>query len=162
MRRLKTVLTLSAILMAFCTPVLAAQAMPMDSALDSSAYRLAGQTIPLPEGEWQQLSHQHVQMDDLVYRIGPFGTLQSGVLAMIREGQITTVLEVTTNTLQVRQGWGMPAACDRQDMLLVLNRYRSGYDANCMVIGESSIQDNKAQDAGSTALLPRPRPFSMR
>ncbi|MGE4218056.1 MAG: DUF2061 domain-containing protein, partial [Alphaproteobacteria bacterium] len=97
----------------------------------------AEKQVPLPAGRWRVLAHTHNPLPAGSGNLGAYGTMQTAILAQEKDGRVSALLEVTTNTLPVRSGWGVPTDCDRQDLPLVVNRYRSGYDAHCMVVGHA-------------------------
>lgn len=112
---------------------------------------LAGKQVPLPEGRWRVLAHAHGPLPEAAGNFGVYGTMQTAILAQEKDGRVATLLEVTTNTLPVRNGWGVPADCNREDLPLVVNRYRSGYDVHCMTVGHARVAADDIRPASFVA-----------
>jgi uncharacterized membrane protein len=93
---------------------------------------LGSKQIALPAGEWvvAGLGTQPFTMPAL----GAFGTIQTAVLFLPRDNHIDAVLEVNTNTIPVNDGWGRTKSCADGEQLLVITRYRTGWETSCAFV----------------------------
>ena len=100
---------------------------------------LGGKIIPLPAGEWI-VAGTGIQDFDMV-EIGAFGVIHNVVLAQYRAGRVVALLEVNTNAVPVNDGWGRAAACRKgSPALLVVTRYRTGWETSCIVVRTTETQ----------------------
>jgi len=123
--------------------------------------RIDGKSLSLPIGAWTVAADGASDWNDP--DIGAYGYLRSVILLRIIDGRIDTVLEINANVLPTIDGWGMAAACSRQDLVLSVVRYRAGWDGSCyfvthtMLWGDSTSIWRKARDfaAGNRLTIPR-------
>ena len=121
-------LSLMAWVMAATTP---AAALSVGEKL-SNHLVLGNKQIPLPVGEWvvAGLGTQPFTMPAL----GAFGTIQTAVLLLPRGDRIDAVLEVNTNTIPVNDGWGRTKSCADTKQLLLVTRYKTGWETSCAFV----------------------------
>jgi uncharacterized membrane protein len=140
----RTIFSLIALLLAWALP---AAADPAIGSTHRDLLKVAGKQIPLPEGNWVLAGLAHTQLPPKTGPAGAYGSILNMVLLKAAEDGIEAIVEINTNTLPVDDGWGISRHCERQDLHLVLNRYRSGYDAACVFIGHS----NPVKDSGQAS-----------
>jgi len=104
--------------------------------------KLQEKQIPLPRGQWTVvgIGAQSWQNE----AIGAFGTIQSMILVQTNGKQVTAVAEVNTNAIPVTDGWGLTASCNKAQQLLLVTRYRTGWELSCFFIEPTSL----ASEAG--------------
>ncbi len=93
---------------------------------------LGNKQVPLPAGEWllAGLGTQAFQMPVL----GAFGTIETAVLFRVSGERITAVLEVNANRIPVNDGWGRTKSCAEGQQLLVITRYKTGWETSCAFV----------------------------
>jgi uncharacterized membrane protein len=104
--------------------------------------KLQEKQVPLPRGQWTVVGLGTQNWQNEV--IGAFGTIQSIILVQTNGKQVTAVAEVNTNTIPVTDGWGLTASCNKAQQLLLVTRYRTGWELSCFFIEPTSL----ASDAG--------------
>ncbi|MGE0420414.1 MAG: DUF2061 domain-containing protein [Acetobacteraceae bacterium] len=94
--------------------------------------RIDGKRVALPMGAWVVAADGPSEWNDS--SIGAYGYLRTIILFRIVDGRIDAVLEVNANVLPTMDGWGMAAACARNDLILAVIRYRAGWDGSCYFV----------------------------
>jgi hypothetical protein len=102
---------------------------------------VAGKQVPLPAGQWIVAGSDSGALSQ-GGPIGSYGAIQNLVLLrMASASQVDAVAEINVNAMAVGDGWGVAGDCQRQDLLLVAMRSRSGWDAACFFIARSTRND---------------------
>ncbi len=93
---------------------------------------LGDKQVPLPAGEWvvAGLGTQPFQMPAL----GAYGTIETAVLFRTRGNRIDAVLEANANRIPVNDGWGRTRSCMPGKQLLVVTRYKTGWETSCAFV----------------------------
>ncbi len=94
--------------------------------------KLHEKQIPLPRGQWTVAG---VGVQD--YRneaVGAFGVMQSIILVQLNGKQVSAIAEINTNSIPVTDGWGLTASCQKAEQLLLVTRYRTGWELSCFFI----------------------------
>jgi len=94
--------------------------------------RIDGKRLTLPIGAWTVAADGASEWNDT--SLGAYGYLRTVILFRVVEGKLDTVLEVNANVLPTLDGWGMTAACARNDLVLAVIRYRPGWDGSCYFV----------------------------
>ncbi len=117
-----------------------------------------GKRVALPIGAWTVAADGASEWNDP--GIGAYGYLRSVILFRIVDGRLDTVLEINANVLPTMDGWGMTAACSRNDLVLAVVRYRAGWDGSCYFVTHTMMNRDttptwrKARDfAGQNRLV---------
>ena len=113
-----------------------------------------GKRLALPAGNWVVGADGDSGWTDPT--LGTFGYLRSVVLFRIADGKLDAVLEVNSNALPTIDGWGMAAACGRQDLVLAVVRYRAGWDGSCYFVTHTLMNQEP------TLVLRQARDFAAR
>lgn len=99
--------------------------------------KLKDKQVPLPRGQWTIVG---VGAQD--YRneaLGAFGIIQSFILVQLNGKQVAAIAEINTNSIPVTDGWGLTASCNKAEQLLLVTRYRTGWDLSCFFIEPTSL-----------------------
>ena len=101
---------------------------------------LGNKQVPLPAGEWvlAGLGTQPFQMPAL----GAFGTIETAVLLRISGTHVVAVLEVNANQIPVNDGWGRTKSCAQGKQLLVIVRYKTGWETSCAFVQPTRFASN--------------------
>ncbi len=94
--------------------------------------RIDGKRLTLPMGAWTVAADGASEWNDT--NLGAYGYLRTVILFRVVDGKLDTVLEVNANVLPTLDGWGMTAACARNDLVLAVIRYRAGWDGSCYFV----------------------------
>lgn len=94
--------------------------------------RIDGKRLTLPIGAWTVAADGASEWNDT--SLGAYGYLRTVILFRVVDGKLDTVLEVNANVLPTMDGWGMTAACARNDLVLAVIRYRAGWDGSCYFV----------------------------
>lgn len=117
----------------------------------SGTFDLGAKQIPLPAGNWvvAGLGTQPFSMAE----VGAFGTIRSAVLTLAKDNRVVAMLEVNANALPSSDGWGRTKACaPEQGQLMVINRYRTGWETSCQFLRPSRFGlDTPGPDAWEQA-----------
>lgn len=126
------VLALAAVL-AFVTvtPAVAQGPLRIGSTVERTL-RIDGKQLTLPMGAWTVAADGASEWNDT--SLGAYGYLRTVILFRVVEGKLDAVLEVNANVLPTMDGWGMTAACARNDLVLAVTRYRAGWDGSCYFV----------------------------
>ena len=109
----------------------------------SGRFQLGGKQIPLPAGTWTVAGVGAQPFRDP--QLGAFGTIQGAILVLLRDNAVQAVLEVNGNTIPVNNGWGRTRACnDDGTALLLLTRYRTGWETSCQFVRATAFDIDTA------------------
>jgi len=97
--------------------------------------RIDGKRLTLPIGAWTVAADGASEWNDT--SLGAYGYLRTVILFRVVDGKLDTVLEVNANVLPTLDGWGMTAACARNDLVLAVIRYRAGWDGSCYFVSHT-------------------------
>lgn len=126
------VLALAAVLaFATVTPAVAQGPLRIGSTVERTL-RIDGKQLTLPMGAWTVAADGASEWNDT--SLGAYGYLRTVILFRVVEGKLDAVLEVNANVLPTMDGWGMTAACARNDLVLAVTRYRAGWDGSCYFV----------------------------
>ena len=110
----------------------------------SGPLKLQEKQIPLPRGQWTvaAIGTQNWKNE----AIGAFGVVQSIILVQTNGRRVTAIAEINSNTIPVTDGWGLTASCEKAQQLLMVTRYRTGWELACFFI-EPTLLTNDAGPA---------------
>ena len=150
----RLIAALAAILLLAAPAPAAAHGPLRPGAVVERALDLDGKRVPLPIGAWTVAFDGPNEWSDPA--VGAYGYLRTVLLFRIVDGKLDAVLEANANVLPTMDGWGMASACQRNDLLLAVVRYRAGWDGSCYFATHSSM----ASDA--SAAWAKAREFAAR
>jgi uncharacterized membrane protein len=116
---------------AVVTPAFAQGPLRIGSTVERTL-RIDGKRLTLPIGAWTVAADGASEWNDA--GLGAYGYLRTVILFRVVDGKLDTVLEVNANVLPTLDGWGMTAACARNDLVLAVIRYRAGWDGSCYFV----------------------------
>lgn len=116
---------------AVVTPAFAQGPLRIGSTVERTL-RIDGKRLTLPIGAWTVAADGASEWNDA--GLGAYGYLRTVILFRVVDGKLDTVLEVNANVLPTMDGWGMTAACARNDLVLAVIRYRAGWDGSCYFV----------------------------
>jgi uncharacterized membrane protein len=125
-------------LVLLCLAALPRPANALQAGESVSGHIMLGQKqVPLPRGEWT-VAGLGVQDFDMA-EIGAYGVIHSAILTQRRGNRVVAMLELNTNAVPVNDGWGRTRACQpgsqsADPALLVLTRYRTGWETSCIFL----------------------------
>jgi hypothetical protein len=101
----------------------------------SGVLSIADKQVPLPEGRWIVAGRATgVVTPDT--GLGSYGAIWNVVLLRIAAstGEPDAMAEINVNAMAVDDGWGIAADCLRTDVALAVTQSRSGWDAVCYFV----------------------------
>ena len=88
--------------------------------------------VPLPEGEWTVLGYGANSLTSGAP--GAYGIIENVILARRAGDRIDGLVEINTNRLPVKDGWGTANDCVRENSLARVAFYKTPVDGFCMFV----------------------------
>ncbi len=136
MTRLAALLLLAALV--FAAPRAAEaqdQLKPGDSL--TGTLLISGKQLALPSGPWIVAADGDSGWTST--DVGAYGYLRTTILFRMTGNTVDTIMEVNSNALATMDGWGMAAACSRDNLVWTTTLYKAGWDGSCFFVTHSLL-----------------------